>query len=458
MAYVRKKGNQLAIVHGFRNRDTRQVEQRTLFTLYSKAEALAAVGEGSHHFRNLLADDNPGIRLDWKKIDAGIREHLDHLPDVYPYAAERLEKGFRGALRDFAKEIMLADPQSLHSAARVLQANRHELAYLQELIGWRLCLCDQQKSRWNQDSAFYWRAASRRRQVPPEAEEKLSELYGKHQHDEATALARLLIECWPNYAEGHNYLGLIALERVDYDQATNHFGDAIRIGRTLFPKRIGKDSYWTDLDTRPYMRALMNQAQTLNRMEEYDEALELCDRLEKECGDAISAASHRQSIYLNAGQWDAAAGAARMLCEINPDASVTLAFALFEQGERREAFAHLLHVAIRLPRAIRMCLGMRTRGEPAGYDDVGDHNTGVHLTRDLAPYLSRMPRSTRRLLKELVLAPDVQKSATEAAEAHRRWRENASSGDREWFEKATHMRSLAFARERAVELDFLGLQ
>ena len=45
MAYVRRRGNQLAIVQGERDPQTRKVQQRILFTLYSKPEALEALGK-----------------------------------------------------------------------------------------------------------------------------------------------------------------------------------------------------------------------------------------------------------------------------------------------------------------------------------------------------------------------------------------------------------------------------
>ena len=45
MAYVRRRGNQLAIVQGEREPGTGKVQQRILFTLYSKAEVLEAAAQ-----------------------------------------------------------------------------------------------------------------------------------------------------------------------------------------------------------------------------------------------------------------------------------------------------------------------------------------------------------------------------------------------------------------------------
>lgn len=49
MAYVRARGDQLTIVQGEREPETGKVEQRILFTLYSKAEALEALDRGDEH-------------------------------------------------------------------------------------------------------------------------------------------------------------------------------------------------------------------------------------------------------------------------------------------------------------------------------------------------------------------------------------------------------------------------
>ncbi|RLJ15996.1 hypothetical protein DJ030_06310 [bacterium endosymbiont of Escarpia laminata] len=101
MAYIRRKGNQLALVHGARDAKTGKVEQRVLFTLYSKAEALEAIGRGSggeggsHRFRSLLEREYPSIRLNWNKIQQGIADSLVHLPDLYQYRQSRYPGQFR---------------------------------------------------------------------------------------------------------------------------------------------------------------------------------------------------------------------------------------------------------------------------------------------------------------------------------------------------------------------------
>ena len=68
MAYLRRRGNQLAIVHGEREPGTGKVQQQILFTLYSKAEAREALGrgqepQGAERFRRLLEREYPPSAL-----------------------------------------------------------------------------------------------------------------------------------------------------------------------------------------------------------------------------------------------------------------------------------------------------------------------------------------------------------------------------------------------------------
>jgi hypothetical protein len=82
------------------------------------------------------------------------------------------------------------------------------------------------------------------------------------------------------------------------------------------------------------MRGLRNLTLTLNEAACYDEALAVCDRLETECGDDFTAASHRAAIYLNTGNWEQAARfASRSGDDLDPSAGFVQAFAFFELAQ-----------------------------------------------------------------------------------------------------------------------------
>jgi tetratricopeptide (TPR) repeat protein len=458
MAYVRKKGNQLAVVHGVRDPETQNVEQKTLFTIYSKAEALAAVGDQSWHFRRILEDESPGLRFDWTKLEAEIRENLDHLPDLYGYKKERVADAFRTAMLGFAKELMVNDPQMLVASARLFQANRHELAYLRELIDWRLRTCDgKDPGPFNQDNPFFWRSMSHRRDVPSEEWEKLAQLYDSGKYDEAEAIARMLTECWPNFAEGFNYLGLIAMERNDHEKALAFFDEAIKVGRTLFPKRIRKDMWWSDGDTRPYIRALIYKTQLLNRTGDFVGALILCNRLETECHQAATAASEKIPIFLNDGKWEEARKAAQYVAGIYPYENFPLAFAYFKLGNHQEALVRFLRAAIEYPRTAHILFRMRPTKSTTRFE-AQDQSTGVAMARDLAHFSKKRDKAFDRFFCSILEAEPVRAVLAEYQEARRKWTEERGH-DRTWFEKMNEMMTDDFARGTAATVAaHLGLK
>ncbi len=455
MAYVRAHGNQLAIVHGERDPETGKVQQRVLFSLYSKPEAIEAIGEGGRRgwsLQHMLEDEYPAIRFDWAKIKAGIAERMDALPDTYPYRAGQVLGRFRDDMIAFVRQLEIADPQSMHSAARLLSEQRIELEYIKELIDWRLRLCDQDESRWNGDNEFFWRHRLRGRDIPPEAMERIAGALERREFERVEALARMYIDCFDDYSDGHHYLGLVALERDDLEAAIGHFEDAMVSGRRLFPKRLAKKHYWLDISTRPYMRALRSLTVALTRAGSYEEALAFCDRQEKECGDLDAARTFRARIFLNLGRWQEARDAALPFVEIWPTHSLIAAFAGHEIGEADEALACFLHGVLNRPRTARMLLGLRS-GKPEGYEEIRDHNEGIDECVDLKAFLGRQSRASRQFFSGLLKAPPVVALLDEAEDARRRWRDADEEPERhEAFIRMNRMQSTDFAREQACRL------
>lgn len=456
MAYVRRRGNQLAIVQGERQPGTGKVQQTILFTIYSQAEALEILGrgpkQGSYLFEGLLQRQFPDIKVDWTRIRRGIEENLAALPDRHEYRSERVRGRFREKLCAFTKELVLADPQDLMPCAHLMEEHRHELEYLADLIQWRLKLRDQTENDWNSDNPFYWRFALRGREVPPDTEEHAAGFYERGEYEKAEAVFRLLIDCFGGFAEGHNYLGLIAYEQRKLEKAVAHFEKTIELGRTLFPARISKKRYWRDHATRPYMRGLRNLALTLNEAGRFGEALSLCDRLEDECGDELHAASQRAAIYLNTGKWKQAAEfATRSGSDVGPFAGFIKALALFELGQLEESLPAFLHAALNSPRAARMLGGHRT-ASPNSREEAEDHNAGVSLRRSLHAYSRDRSRAARTFFRGLVRDSRVAALLDESTSVVRRWQAEHANGDRAAFDRMNVMRSRPFAECEAREL------
>lgn len=457
MAYVRTHGNQLAIVHGERDPETQKVQQRILFTLYSKGEALAALGregEGTWRLKRMLSRRYPEIRFDWARIQAGIQERMQALPDSYAYRTGQLLGRFRLNLVSLVQQLELADPQSMYSAAQLLSSQRIELEYLRELIDWRLRCCDQKENKWNTDNSFFWRHRMQDGEIPAEAMERIEGAWNRGELDRVAALAQLYIECFEGYADGHHYLGQVALERGDLEAASEQFREALVVGRKLFPKRLAKKHHWNRLETRPYMRALRSLTITLARMGSYDEALALCDRQEQECGDVASATTFRAAIFLNTGRWQAAREAALELVDLWPVHALFAGFASHELGERGECVVSFLHGMLNRPRSARILLGLPP-AEPRGFEEVQDYNEGIEIRADLTAFLESQSNHARGFFRRILNHPRSLELVEEIDTLRERLRSAAAdSPQHETFARIELMQSAEFARKVAEV--FLG--
>jgi hypothetical protein len=193
---------------------------------------------------------------------------------------------------------------------------------------------------------------------------------------------------------------------------------------------------------------MRNLALALNRAGRFSEALDFCDRLEKECGDRETAMAHRASVYLNTGRWPEAAAAAVYLHRVSPRHSLVAALALFEVGHRREALEQFLYAALNGPRAARMLLGVRDPA-PRTHDESEDHNTGVTLCHELHAYRRDRRRASLRFFKDIATRPGVAALLKEAETVVQRRHEQHRSGEREAFDRMNQMRSIDFARSKS---------
>ncbi|MCM2332696.1 MAG: hypothetical protein NDI82_01965 [Anaeromyxobacteraceae bacterium] len=448
MAYVRRRGNQLAIVRGVRNLESKKVEQEILFALYSQGEALAAIGKGrdgdDSRFRALVEHAHPDVRFDWATISSAIAENLDALPETYDYRPTRLRASFRGELHAFIRQLVLADPSHSSASRLLLEEQRGALEYLHELLGRRLTAPPQAESKWTSDNEWYWRFATRPTEVPPEAEEHAAELYERQDYRRAGVAFRVLTEAFPDYAEGHNYLGLIALDERRTEEAIEHFLRTIELGRRLLPRRVAKSAWWSDHRTRPYMRGLRNLALAQVEAKRYEDALATCDRLATECDDAITAAAHRAAAYLDTGRWGEALAAARYIHQISPGESLLAAFAAFELGRLGEARALFLHAVLNKPRTVGGLLGARFI-KPRDREEAEDHNGGVHLARALDDFLRRRRAASRRFFGGLWEHPMVKDLSGEMSLVTARWQADRTGKAREAYDRMMELHSWEFA-------------
>ncbi len=456
MPYVRERGNHLAIVHGARHPTTKKVEQQVLLTLHSKAEVLAALGKpdpgrGAPQLRPLLEWRYPGVRFDWEVIERTLDEMKGRLPDTVPAREGRLFRDFRANLLAFSKQLALADPQSLTSARDLLAEQRTELEWVAELIRWRLDMLDHARdNEWTQDP-FGWRLALGSHDVPPEMEEMAADYWEKGNLERAEKVFGLLVDAFPGYAEGWNYLGLVSLRREDHASAIDRFERTIRLGRALFARRIAKKDYWRDHKTRPYMRGLMNLATALIRAGRYDEALAAAQRLEVECGDGGSARHTRVLVHLNRRDWHLALDATGPERYREGSGPLLAALAAIELGDTDLARTEFVRAALGAPRTVAVLLGFHSPSEPHGVREVKDHNEGVELHASLGQYLAARSASSKRFIRQIWQHPVIESLRREIDTLEREWAATRD-GDRRAFDRLNEVRSRTFATTTAAKL------
>ncbi len=455
MAYVRTRGNQLLIVHGVRNADTGAVDQNILFTFYSKVEAFRALGAqtkaDAKHFQRLMKEKYPAIKFSWPEIDAAITRSLDVLPDAYDHRTNPNLK-FRKAMADFARELALADPQDRPEAAKLILENTRELKFMSSLIKQRIeGVRHAEPIKLPGQAPFTWQSLAYLDEVPPDIEEEASDLYQQGDYKQARAIFGLLVEAFDTYAEGYNYLGLIALREQRFDDAITQFEKTIALGRKLFSKRIAKASYWNDFKTRPYMRGLRNLTLTLNRSGRYDEALKFCKRLISECGDEFEGRANRAAIYLNTKKWDEALADARYLHNLFPTESFIAALASFELDQKEDAATHYLHATFNNPRSAQLLTDVKTvkHAKPQSAMAAEDHNDGIELLESISGYLTKRSTASMKFFSNLISEPKTLALIAELADATAHWRGDKAGKDRKHYDRMQEMKTPAFARSVA---------
>jgi tetratricopeptide (TPR) repeat protein len=454
MPYIRERGNQLCLVHGAREHGTGKVKQGILFTIYSKEEALAAIEKSDKgkpfSFKLLLEHDNPDMKFDWKTIYSDIEKGLHVLPATFEYAPTRHIDQFYPAVKSFAEVLIQTDCQEMLPAAELVREHKLKLEYLKHLIDWRIKTCDQKANSFNQDNPFFWRTASRRRDLPYESFDYIESLYFKGKFDEAEAALTLVTDCFEGYADGYNYLGLIQRERGKLKEAILFFRKAIEVGKTKLRRRVAKKDWWCDHSARPYMRGLINLADALNRSESYDEAHQICDQLEHQCNSRDHAEPIRAITYLNQGNWKKAYASAQHLHRIVESESFVAAFAAYELGQHLEALTHFVFASLNTPFAANLMADVRV-GQPKNYDEQEEHNAAVGIWNATIPFRERHQKS-RKFFQKVVKDVRLISLLKEIRELKKQLHERRDESRRPFFDKHMQMRQWEYAAQKAAEM------
>ncbi|MDP7422553.1 MAG: tetratricopeptide repeat protein [bacterium] len=301
---------------------------------------------------------------------------------------------------------------------------------------------------YGEDNEFYWRRRTLSQSVSPDMEETVAGYYERGEYKQLQTLCRMLTECFSDYPEGYNYLGLVALERENYAEAERHFKQCVDVANRNMPRGLKRGDYWNLTETRPYVRGLRNLVITYNLGHRFEQAIETAQILKKKCDDTISAAGLLAPVYLNTGQWKKALNSARYVCQIYPSEGYLAALALMELDRTDESRVYFLYGLLNNPWAAEYLL-KGTMAEPQNYENARNYNTAIEIKQSLAPYLERKRPSDFLLFETIMEEDSVKEIQDEIADLQsRRDKKNGNQEEnRNSFRRIQHCQSLDFARK-----------
>lgn len=429
MPFIRSHGQQLALVHG--SRQEGKVVQDVLFTLYSKSEANAAIGAGRSHFQATVEALHPTLKFDWPLLRSQIAAHLDALPDQYDQVEVRLRRDFRSALVAFTRQLLLADPLELDAARQLIREHAQEFDYLVEHIAWRreMAKPEARPSSAPRDE-FLWHYTRTAGHVPFEADEEVHDMYDRGELAALTPRAKLLVEAFPNYADGYNLLGLAALEEQRLEDAIGWFQRTAEAGRAALPKRVRKDAWWTDHETRPYMRGLSNLACAQNRAGKFEDALATADRVVEvdRCHCVFDVRPH---VLMNLGRYEEAEALMRGLPGIA--SGFERGLVLLALRRPADAWPVLVRAVLLEPRMGQQLLGGRVPAAVSRHEQEEDRSAW-HLQRNLHLFLPKHRRAVNEALRAVLKHPVVAPLVAERHELEGAWQRGEQAQHRRFME------------------------
>jgi tetratricopeptide (TPR) repeat protein len=122
-----------------------------------------------------------------------------------------------------------------------------------------------------------------RDQEREKAEETLDqgiELLEQGDEEEAGRFFFQSIEIDPSYADGYSHLGNIAWRKGDWERAESLYHKALELAEPEVTN-VPRDSFWSIIGSRPYVRAMHGLGLTTWKLDKYEEALDIFNRMLK---------------------------------------------------------------------------------------------------------------------------------------------------------------------------------
>ncbi|MFA5507050.1 MAG: tetratricopeptide repeat protein [Vulcanimicrobiota bacterium] len=305
MAFFRKRGNSVSLLHGVRHEEF-GVRHIKLHTFSGLEQLRAALEEGAWQRLQVQVEQmHPELMLNWNKLREQATE-LCSAPERRPNLQERIEATHKAARKLIDSLSGLPEPQDLFlkavgpqlaDVARVVLLRYNKLGQMEETT-MKSILCNLLPD--------------------PESTEMLVD-QGREAFEcgrvaaakKYFAAARAYDPCDPDVL---NSEAIQWMERRKDDQAESLLEEARTLAYHQLPNP--RKSYsWYQHEVRPYIRATYNLALVRSRQERWQEALELCQECLERCpNDGIGARYLLGPLLQSTGQLRLAAEEHRNAC------------------------------------------------------------------------------------------------------------------------------------------------
>lgn len=339
MPFVRRRGNQIAILQGFRDAETQKVKQHLLHSIRTRAEADAIVARDPEaeglfgEFRRLMECSYPSLQFDWERIRAEIGELRAELPEstATPAPGDRLSRATVEFVRALVEEV--PDEGCL---AR--------LEVVSDLLRWAV---DEREP-----DPFGWRAAFGAVTAPGALEVYSVAMRLRGEDAAAEQALRLMNDCYPDAPQSYLSLGELCIQQGQTTRAMEYLEQARRVTLGRLPPGLPRGQYLATHRARPWIEATTALAECHASRGDYDAALVLCDEARGHGEDRT--AGVRAAIHLCREEWDEARCAAIDALQLDDRWSLVVALACAEGDEPIEALAWFTYSLLHEQRCDRL--------------------------------------------------------------------------------------------------------
>jgi tetratricopeptide (TPR) repeat protein len=274
MPFVRRKKNQLLVVHNTRTPEGK-VKQQVLHTFPSPADLEETLTRGWSAWCKDMKWRFPEPRWNWTWLQIQLREALEQWVSEEPSGALARRESRLSKVLDELNTTLGRLSRARPEDTRALERLDPALRQVREKLG--RVLDPPTGPTAAVPANGHVLDAGDKEEADMEFDEGM-EHWWDGDRTAACRYFRKAVKIDPLHSEANNHLGIYLMESGRFKDAEQHFERAIEGGERNIRREHGLVA-WGWLENRPYLRALGNLALLRRRQKRYQEALDIWERL-----------------------------------------------------------------------------------------------------------------------------------------------------------------------------------